>query len=223
MIERHQQEFLLEREQRNDDRAQDDREKRHAGLGRGEELTLQEVDDVRLAPWVGGEEQDRERARDRVGHADAGLDEFASAPLQDREHEDAAQREGGGTDTRHNRIAAATVKVRTHERAVHEQRKRDAGRGQLRKGDAEKDHPSQDEVDAHQRAHEPDEHAGDQRITEDEAGLQHLEHGAHRRALTAPRPSCDARASPRVRLARRGRPGPRPPRSRLRAEREPGA
>ena len=50
---------------------------------------------------------------------------------------------------------------------MEEQRKGDAGGGELGQRDPEEDHASQNEVDADQRAHHPDENAGDERIAED--------------------------------------------------------
>ena len=136
-------------------------EERQALLGRGQQIALQQIDDLRLAPGVGGQEQDGERPGDRVHHADPRLDDLPAAPLQRRQRQDPAEREPGRAESGQYRIDVVAVRMGADHHAVDEQGERDAGRGQLRQGHAEKHHATQHEVDADQRAHDADEHAGD--------------------------------------------------------------
>src|SRR5258706_851197 len=72
------------------------------------------------------------------------------------------------------------------ERSIGEKGERDAGRGELRQGDPEKDHPTQHEVHADQRTDRADENAADERIVQQEARVQDLEKLAHVPAPIAP-------------------------------------
>ena len=70
--------------------------------------------------------------------------------------------------------------------AVGEEGERDARRRDLRQRDAEEDHAPQHEVDADQRADQPDQDAADQRVAQQEARAEDLEERAHPPAPIAP-------------------------------------
>ena len=138
---------------------------------------------------VGGEEEDGEGRGDRIGDADPRLDGLATAALESREHEEPAEREHERARHGERALAHLAVLVRSDHQLEEDERRRDAGGGQLRQGHAEEDHPPQDEVRADERADDPDEDAADEGIAEEEVGAQDLGEGAHLPAATAPKTS----------------------------------
>ena len=150
-----------------------------AGAGGGQDVALEQADDLRVAVRVGGEEEDRGRGREGVGGADARLDALAPVALEQGEDERRRQREDQRADQAEHALADLELLVRTDEQPVDEEREGDARRRHLRQRDAEEDHAAQDEVDADQRAHDTDEHAADQRVAQEKVGGENRRQRAH--------------------------------------------
>src|SRR5262249_38422843 len=112
---------------------------------------------------------------ERVRDADPRLERLPALPLERREHEQPREREPEGANHGEQPLARLAVLVHARE-AAQEEREGDAGGRQLRQRDPEEDHAAEHEVNADERAHEPDEDARDERVVEEEVGAQELGH-----------------------------------------------
>src|SRR5262249_58336315 len=116
---------------------------------------------------------------DGVGDAAPRLEGLASRVLERDEHEETRQREADGSDDGEHALARDPMLVHPDEGPEDEERERDAGGGELRKRNAEEDHPAEHEVDADERADHSHEHAAEERIAEQEVRGKDLEQRRH--------------------------------------------
>src|SRR5262249_6397754 len=121
-----------------------------------------------------------------VGVREARFDHDAPAALEGGECHEAGHGDGERASEREQALATGAVLVATDQLRVDEKGEPDPRRRQLRQGDAEKDHAPQQEVDADERAHQPEEHAAEERVSQQEVRSKDLGERAHARVTTPP-------------------------------------
>ena len=104
-----------------------------------------------LAVRIFHEQQNAPGSRQDIHHSNCAFDKTASAPFEDREHEDSCEGEDTGAGERKRMFAA--FRVMNESPGFEGKREGNPARGDLRQCHAHEHQPSQHEVNAHQRTH----------------------------------------------------------------------